>query len=174
MLAPLLFDIFFATVINVACTRFKADKDIMDALVHPRKKTGPGGREGATSGEPVLETSLWGMVYADDAGVVSQPAEHLRKMMGMIVVVCAAFGPTVSETIKTDIMCLHTKGMPETIAIFGIGAVGKVYNQTNEFVYRGGNVNHNLDLPITYGAASGSTPSNSTTSRTLSSSSKPG
>ena len=35
-LAPLLFNIFFAAVINVASTRFKADKGIMDALAHPR------------------------------------------------------------------------------------------------------------------------------------------
>ena len=34
VLVPLLFRIFFAAVINVASTRFKADKDIMDALVH--------------------------------------------------------------------------------------------------------------------------------------------
>ena len=34
----------FAAVINVACTRFKADKNIMDALVHLRKKTGAGRR----------------------------------------------------------------------------------------------------------------------------------
>ena len=34
VLAPLMFNIFFAVVINVAYTRFKADKDIMDALVH--------------------------------------------------------------------------------------------------------------------------------------------
>ena len=30
---PLLFNIFFAAVINVAATRFKADKGIMDALI---------------------------------------------------------------------------------------------------------------------------------------------
>ena len=39
-LAPLLFSIFFAAVINVVCTRFKADEDIMDDLVHLRKKQG--------------------------------------------------------------------------------------------------------------------------------------
>ena len=33
VLAPLLFDILFASVMNVAYTHFKADKDIMDALV---------------------------------------------------------------------------------------------------------------------------------------------
>ena len=42
VLAPLLFNIFFAAVINVASTRFKADEGIMDALVHPRKKRGAG------------------------------------------------------------------------------------------------------------------------------------
>ena len=41
--APLLFNIFFAAVINVASTRFKADKGIMDALVHLREKRGRGG-----------------------------------------------------------------------------------------------------------------------------------
>ena len=44
MLAPLLFNIFFAAVINLASTRFKADKDIMDALVHLRGKRGAGER----------------------------------------------------------------------------------------------------------------------------------
>ena len=47
VLAPLLFNIFFPTVINVASTRFKADKGIMDALVHLRKKGGAGGAEGS-------------------------------------------------------------------------------------------------------------------------------
>ena len=39
----------------------------------------------------------------------------------MIVVVCAAFDLAVSEA-KTEIMCLRTKGMPES----------------NKFVYLGG------------------------------------
>ena len=58
-------------------------------------------------------TPLWGMLYADDAGVVSQSPEQLRSMMGMIVVVYAVFGLTVSEA-KTEIMCLREKGMPES------------------------------------------------------------
>ena len=47
VLAPLLFNIFFAAVGNVASTRFKVDEDIMDALVHLRKKRGAGGRGGS-------------------------------------------------------------------------------------------------------------------------------
>ena len=87
------------------------------------------------------------MLCADDAGVVSQSPEQLRKMMGVIVVVCAAFGITVSEA-KTEIMCLRAKGMPESTATFSVEAAGQVYNQTNEFVYLGGDVNQNADLSI--------------------------
>ena len=119
----------------------------MDALVHLREKRGAEGRGEATVGESALATPLWGMLYADDAGVVSQSPEQLRKMMGVIVVVCAAFGLTVSEA-KTEIMCLRAKGMPESTAKFSVEAAGQVYNQTNEFVYLGGNVNHNADLSI--------------------------
>ena len=100
----LLFNIFFAAVINVASTRFKADKGSMDALVHLRKKRGTGGRGEATAGESVLATPLWGMLYADDAGVVSRSPKQLRKMMGVIVVVCVAFGLTVSAA-KSEITC---------------------------------------------------------------------
>ena len=49
VLAPLLFNIFFAAVIDVTSTRFKADKDIMDALVHLRKKRGAGGGGGGSN-----------------------------------------------------------------------------------------------------------------------------
>ena len=50
----------------------------MNALVHLRNKRGAGGRGGrgeATVGGSVLATPLWGMLYADDAGVVSRPPE---------------------------------------------------------------------------------------------------
>ena len=38
--------------------------------------------------------------------------------------------------------------MPESTAIFRVETAGQVYNQTNEFVYLGGNVNNNADLSI--------------------------
>ena len=85
------------------------------------------------------------MLYADNAWVVSQSPEQLRKMMGVIMVVCAAFELIVLEP-KTKIMCLRAKGMPESTATFSVEAAGQVYNQTNEFVYLGGDVNHNADL----------------------------
>ena len=45
-------------------------------------------------------------------------------------------------------MCLRAKGVPESTATFSVEAAGQVYNQTNEFVYLGRNVNHNADLSI--------------------------
>ena len=38
--------------------------------------------------------------------------------------------------------------MPESTATFSVEAAGPVYNQTNEFVYLGGNVSQNADLSI--------------------------
>ena len=63
------------------------------------------------------------------------------------MVVCAAIGLTVSEA-KTEIMCLFTKGMPESTATFSVEATGQVYNQTNKFVYLEENANHNANLSI--------------------------
>ena len=87
------------------------------------------------------------MVYTDDAEVVLQSPEQLMKMMGVIEAVCAAFGLTVLEA-KTEILCLHPKRRPEPTAPFSVEAARQVYNQTNEFVHLGGNVNHNTDLFI--------------------------
>ena len=123
---------------------FQGGQGHQDALVHLSKKRRAGK---ATAGESIFATPLWGMLYTDDVGVVSQLPEQPRKMMGVIVVVCAAFGLTVSEA-KTEIMCFRAKGMPESTATFGVEAAGQVYNQTNEVVYLGGNVNHNADLSI--------------------------
>ena len=126
---------------------FQSEKGHHGRFGAPEEEKGAGGRGEATVGESVLATPLWGMFYADDAGVVSQPPEQLRKMMGMVVVVCVAFGLTVLEA-KTEIMCLRAKGMPEPTAIFIVEAAGQVYNKTNEFVYLRGNVNQNADLSI--------------------------
>ena len=66
-------------------------------------------------------------------------------MMGVIVVVYAAFSRTESEN-ETEIMC--KQGMPEAIAIFRVEAAGQAYNQTNEIVCLGGNVNQNAGRSI--------------------------
>ena len=67
--------------------------------------------------------------------------------MGVTVVVCAAFGLTVSET-KTETVYLRTKEMSESNAVFSLVTADQVYNQTNEFIYLGGNGSYNADLSI--------------------------
>ena len=47
----------------------------MDASVHLMRKKAAGGRGKATTGEPVLATLVWGMLYEDEAGVVLQSPE---------------------------------------------------------------------------------------------------
>ena len=110
VLATLLFNIFFAALMNVAPTQFKVDKDIMDALIHLRGKEGAGGRGEETARTSVLAKRVWGILYADDAGIASKSLEQLRKTMGVIVVVCVVFGLAVSKT-NGETMCLRTQGM---------------------------------------------------------------
>ena len=84
--------------------------------------------------------------------------------MGVIVVVCAAFGLTVSEA-KTEIVCLLAKGMPESTATFSVEAAGQVCSHTHEFVYTSGGrpatmqtcPSRSTGAYATHGAASGST-----------------
>ena len=59
-LASSLFSIFFVACIDVAYTRFKVGKDIMDALVHLRKKPGVGGgyRRRSNPGDVALGHAL--------------------------------------------------------------------------------------------------------------------
>ena len=141
----------------------------MDALVGLRKIEGTGGRWETTAGEPAPATSLWAMLYTDDAGVVSKSPEQLRKMMDVIATVCAAFRLTVSDA-KTEIMCLRTRGMSDAAATFSVEAADQVYKQTHEFVYFGGTStttptcrSRSTGAYATRGATSGSIPSNCTT-----------
>ena len=61
-----------------------------------------------TAEEPVLATSLWGMLHADDDEVVLQLPERLKNMVSVIVVACA----------KNVIIRLSRREMLEATAIF--------------------------------------------------------
>ena len=144
VLAPLPFNIFLTAVINVTYTRFKADKDIMDALVHLRKKMGAGG-------EKLMEIKSWRRCFGACLKLtMSESSRNRRAAEAYDEGDCGGvrdIGLTVSGA-KTDIRCVRTKEMLESTAIFSVEAGGQVYNQTNEFVCLGGNVNHNANLSI--------------------------
>ena len=108
VLSPLLFNIFFAAVTHAVVARFSEDPDIVRDLVHLEKDL----EENASgvSSDPLacVRRAVWGMLYADDSGIVStKSAEGLAKMMTVIVTVFEAAGLTVSET-KTETMLLRT------------------------------------------------------------------
>ena len=140
MLAPLLFNMYVTAVLRVAEERFLADAAITDNMVQLQRKEE--GEEKGTSctgkvdgrrgkeGEGVQR--LWGMLYADDAGIVSRSSEGLERMMTVIVTACSSFGLTVSEA-KTEIMCLETKSGGKLS--FTVNAAGQVYKQTIQFVH---------------------------------------
>ena len=147
VLSPLLFNIFFATVIIVVLQRFAEDPLIVSDLVY--LDDAPKGEDGRPRKEGTLEMvrrAVWGMLYADNAGVVSTSPRGLTKMMGVTVVTCQEFGLTVSEK-KTEAM--HLWSHPHTASnALRIEAAGQRYKQTTEFVYLGGAISESAGLDI--------------------------
>ena len=107
---------------------------------------------GVGAGTP-LERSwreVWGMLYADDAGVVSRSQEGLTRMMTTIAELFGAFGLTVSEK-KTETLLMRAPekqpkkgGSPPPPLV--IEAAGQKYAQTAQFRYLGGLVNEDGKL----------------------------
>lgn len=143
VLSPLLFNVFFAAVIHVVLVRFSEDEDIMRDLVHLE--------EGVVTGQEVplacARRAVWGMLYADDAGIVSKSAEGLAKMMTVIVTVFEAAGLTVSEK-KTETMILRTRDQTPPPPPLVIEAAGQRYRQTTQFLYLGGIIHEDADLSL--------------------------
>ena len=102
VLPPLLFNIFFAAVLNVVLQRFSEEPAILAELVHLKEPSTSMGPEPAMD---YVRRAVWGMLYADDACIVSRSPQGLAKMMEVIVEVCRAFGLTVSAK-KTETMCM--------------------------------------------------------------------
>ena len=98
MPSPLLFNIFFATVLTVALQRFSEETAILAELVHLKGSPTLMGPEQAM--DYVCRT-VWGMLYADDVCIVSLSPQGLAKMMEVIAEVCRAFALTVLAK-KTD------------------------------------------------------------------------
>ena len=89
VLSPLLFNIFFAAATEVVLVRFSEDDTILKDLVYLEEEAG-------VWAETPLERArraVWGMFYADDAGVVSRSQEGLARMMTTIVEVFGGIWP---------------------------------------------------------------------------------
>ena len=145
VLSPLLFNIFFAVAIEVVLVRFSEDDTSLKDLVYLEEEAGVG----AGTLLERARRAVWGMLYADDAGVVSRSQEGLTRMMTIIVEVFGAFGLTVSKKTKTLLMRAPEKqpekggSPPPPLAI---EAAGKKYVQTAQFRYLGSLVNEDAEL----------------------------
>ena len=121
--------------------RFAADQAITDSLVQlqrkqeKKKKRGKAraGQVDRQGNDKEIQT-LWAMLYADDAGIVSRSPNGLERVMTVIVTACAAFGLRVSEA-KTEIMCLQTKERGSVP--FTVTSAGQVYKRTSLCVLAG-------------------------------------
>ena len=107
----------------------------------------PKGKDALSRKEGTLEIVrrvVWGMLYADDAGVVSTSPRGLARIMYAIVVACQEFGLTVSEK-KTEAMHLWSGSNRASNALRN-KAAGQWYKQTTEFVYLRGAINESAGL----------------------------
>ena len=150
LLSPLLFNIFFAAVMETVLQRFSEDDTILENLVFLDE--GSGGGPDETLLDRVLR-AVWGMLYADDAGIVSRSLAGLARMMTVIVEVFGAFGLTISEK-KTETLLMRAPekaqqpgetSTPHLLALEIAGA-GQKYHQLHEFVYLGGLITEDADI----------------------------
>ena len=142
VLSPLLFNIFFAAVLNVVLQRFSEEPAILAELVHLKEPSTSMGPEPAMD---YVRRAVWGMLYADDAFEVSRSPQGLAKMMEVIVEVCRAFALTVSAK-KTETMCMPPPRTPRTMV--RIEAAGQIYKQVQSFTYLGGAVTETPDISV--------------------------
>ena len=144
MLSPLLFNIF-AAVTHAVVVRFSEDPDIVRDSVHLEEDL----EENAAgiSSDPLacVRRAVGGMLYADDAGIVSKSTEGLAKIMAVIVTVFEAAGLTVSDK-KTETTLLRTPGQVLCTSPLVIKAAGQRYRQTTHFCYQGGLIDASVDI----------------------------
>ena len=97
-----------------------------------------------------VRKAVWGMLYADDAGVVSGSPEGLAKVMTVIVTVFEAAGLTVSEkkilVKKMETMLFRTPHQESHQEPYVVEAADQSYKQTNQFTYLGGVVDENANI----------------------------
>ena len=92
-----------------------------------------------------VRRAVWGMLYADDAFIVSRSPQGLAKMMEVIKEVCRAFALTVSVK-KTETICMPP---PRTLrTMMRVEAAGQTYKQVQSFTYLGGAVTETSDMSV--------------------------
>ena len=138
--SPLLFNVFFAAIRFVVLERFSKDAGILADLIHLQEQPS---KVGLQTTLEYVRRAISGMLYADDACIVSWSPRGLGRMMAVFVDVIGTFGLTISES-KTETMCISIPRAPATKIVFN--ATGQQYRQTTSFPYLGGTVNETPNL----------------------------
>ena len=150
MLSPSLFNIFFAAVIEVVLQCFREDDTILENLVFLDEGSGGGPDETRLD---QVRRAVWGMLYADDAGIVSRSPAGLARMMTVIVEVFCTFGLAVSEK-KTETLLTRAPKKAQQpgetptppLPALEIAAAGQKYHQVHQFVYLGDLITEDADI----------------------------
>ena len=79
-----------------------------------------------------VHRAVWGILYTDDACIVSRSPQGPAKMVEVIVDVCRAFALTVSAK-KTETMCMPPPRTPRTMV--QADAAWQTYKQVQSFTY---------------------------------------
>ena len=132
VLSPPLFNVFFAAAIHAVLVCSSENPGILRDLVH--LDDGVGG-----NAEPLdrVRSAVWGVLYADDAGIVSKAAADLAKIMTAVMNVFVTAGLTVLERKAETVLQRKPNQAPLTSPL-AIEVVGQRYNQIVQFLYLGG------------------------------------
>ena len=130
LLSPLLFNIFFAAVIEVVLQRFSEDDTILENLIFLDEGNGRGPEETLLDRVP---------------RILSRSPAGLARMMTVIVEVIGAFGLIVSEK-KTEPLLRRAPEKAQQpgetptppLPSLEIAAASRKYHQVHQFVYLGG------------------------------------
>ena len=124
VLSPLLFNVFFASILLVALERFSKDAGILADLIRLQEQPSKVGPETALK---CVRRANWGMLSADVACIVSRSPRGPGRIMAVLVEVFGAFGLTISES-KTETSCRPIPHAPATKIVFNHGATVPPYN----------------------------------------------
>ena len=126
--------VLFAAVIYAMLVPFNEDPNFLRGSVQLEEDLGDDGVE--VDPQTFVRRAVWGMLYSDDADIMSKLAEGLEKMMTVIVTVFEAAVLTVSEK-KTEPTLVRTPNQAPQTSLLVIARAGHRCRQTMQFLHLG-------------------------------------
>ena len=135
VIAPLLFNIFLGAIIENIHERvselgvklkFKSDSNIFDVT-----------KLSKTNDNFISDISIWNILFADDAEIVSDSPENLKMIIDVFSLVSSAYGQEISIK-KSEVMFVDVRHeLMESIGFDEISVHGQILKVVKEFKYLG-------------------------------------